>query len=55
VTLEDFVARLEDVESVGDGYRARCPKHRGPRRSFAVKGRDEGGDPHALLGRLHRG
>jgi hypothetical protein len=37
VTITEFVERLEDVERDGSRYRARCPVHRGPKRSLVVQ------------------
>jgi hypothetical protein len=37
MTLEEFAGRLDDVQRDGTRYRARCPVHRGPKRSLVLE------------------
>jgi hypothetical protein len=37
VTIDEVLGRLDGVERNGDGWRARCPVHKGPRRSLTIR------------------
>src|SRR5262249_11671579 len=37
VTIDDVLGRLDGVERNGEGWRARCPVHKGPRRSLTIR------------------